>query len=248
MPAIARSEPFRDSPARSGSATAPAGSSAPTTSPAPATAAQPAAAPAAAASGIASVIPARYRGVSFDRPPVTDMAATCRRRSPSTRSASYVDDLDARPRRRARPLADRRHRHRQDDAGDAGLQGGAGGRATRSRSTRCRSCWPGSAAPTTPSPGERLLPRVLRAADLGRPAPHRRPRRREAHRLGARAALRAGQRALRDAALDHRHHQPPRTTSSRSRSARAPSRGWSRCATSAAAVRRRRRYGTAPRD
>ena len=76
----------------------------------------------------------------------------------------------------------------------------------------------------------RLLPRLLRAPHLGRPPPHRRPRRREALRLGARAALRAGQRALRGPALDPGHHQPRPARSSRSRSARARSRAWSRSA------------------
>ena len=46
--------------------------------------------------GVASVIPPRYRGVSFDRPPVSDMA-----RDPQTRIAvnevrAFVDGLDAR--------------------------------------------------------------------------------------------------------------------------------------------------------
>jgi len=45
--------------------------------------------------GVASVIPPRYRGVSFDRPPVSDMA-----REPGTREAlgtvrKFIDDLDA---------------------------------------------------------------------------------------------------------------------------------------------------------
>jgi len=46
--------------------------------------------------GVASVIPPRYRGVSFDRPPVSDMA-----RDPATRVAvgevhSFIDELDER--------------------------------------------------------------------------------------------------------------------------------------------------------
>jgi DNA replication protein DnaC len=45
--------------------------------------------------GVASVIPPRYRGTSFDRPPVSDMA-----RDPGTREAlaavhAYVDELEA---------------------------------------------------------------------------------------------------------------------------------------------------------
>jgi DNA replication protein DnaC len=44
--------------------------------------------------GVASVIPAKFRGVSFDRPPVSDMA-----RDPDTREGlrtvkKYIDDLD----------------------------------------------------------------------------------------------------------------------------------------------------------
>ena len=57
--------------------------------------------------------------------------------------------------RRPRPVADGRRRHRQDDAGDAGLEGGARGRPPASRSTRCRGCSAGSAAPTTPRPARR---------------------------------------------------------------------------------------------
>ena len=48
------------------------------------------------ARGLASAIPARYRGVSFDRPPLSDMA-----RAPETRQAlaavrEYADDVSAR--------------------------------------------------------------------------------------------------------------------------------------------------------
>ena len=101
--------------------------------------------------GVASVIPPRYRGVSFDRPPVSDMARDLQTKARGQRGARLRRRSRRAASRRQRPLALRRHRHRQDDAGDAGLQGGTGGRATRSRSTRCRSCSPASAAPTTPS-------------------------------------------------------------------------------------------------
>ena len=52
--------------------------------------------PSRRAKGLASAIPARYRGVSLDRPPVSDMA-----RAPETRAVvaavrGYIDDLDAR--------------------------------------------------------------------------------------------------------------------------------------------------------
>jgi len=48
------------------------------------------------AKGLATAIPARYRGISFDRPPLSDMA-----RAPETRHAlaavrDYADDIDAR--------------------------------------------------------------------------------------------------------------------------------------------------------
>ena len=71
----------------------------------------------------------------------------------------------------------------------------------------------------------RLLHGPVPAAVLGGPAPARRPRRREAHRLGARAALLDRQRALAGPALDRRDHQHHSTwTSCASRSARAPCR------------------------
>ena len=97
--------------------------------------------------GVASVIPPSYRGVSFDRPPVTEMNEIVVRRVRDY-CVSIDENLDVGP----RPLALRRHRHRQDDAGDAGLHGPRSRPAARSRSTRCRSCWRGSAGPTTPSP------------------------------------------------------------------------------------------------
>ena len=81
--------------------------------------------------------------------------------------------------------------------------------------------------------GRRLLHGALPAALLGRPAPPRRPRRREAHRVGARAALLDRQRAL--AGPSARSSSPPTSpTSTRcaSSSARAPSRGSPRSAAS----------------
>lgn len=44
--------------------------------------------------GVASVIPARYRGVSFDRPPVSDMARDLQTRHVVQASRDYVDNLD----------------------------------------------------------------------------------------------------------------------------------------------------------
>jgi DNA replication protein DnaC len=44
--------------------------------------------------GISSVIPPRYRGVSFDRPPVSDMARDLQARQAVTRVRDYIGDLD----------------------------------------------------------------------------------------------------------------------------------------------------------
>lgn len=46
--------------------------------------------------GISSVIPARYRGVSFDRPPVADMARDLQTKAAVTEVRAFVDDLDRR--------------------------------------------------------------------------------------------------------------------------------------------------------
>jgi DNA replication protein DnaC len=45
--------------------------------------------------GISSVIPPRYRGVSFDRPPVSDMARDLQTKIAVSQVRGYVDDLDA---------------------------------------------------------------------------------------------------------------------------------------------------------
>jgi DNA replication protein DnaC len=46
--------------------------------------------------GLASVIPARYRGVSFDRPPVSDMARSLETKMAVSQVRGYVDELDQR--------------------------------------------------------------------------------------------------------------------------------------------------------
>jgi DNA replication protein DnaC len=46
--------------------------------------------------GISSVIPPRYRGVSFDRPPVSDMARDLQTKIAVNEVQAYIDDLDAR--------------------------------------------------------------------------------------------------------------------------------------------------------
>ena len=46
--------------------------------------------------GIASVIPSRYRGVSFDRPPVSDMARDLETKTAVSKVREFIDDLDDR--------------------------------------------------------------------------------------------------------------------------------------------------------
>jgi DNA replication protein DnaC len=45
--------------------------------------------------GVASVIPPRYRGVSFDRPPVSDMARDLQTKAAVGAVRGFIDDLDA---------------------------------------------------------------------------------------------------------------------------------------------------------
>jgi DNA replication protein DnaC len=44
--------------------------------------------------GVASAIPARYRGVSFDRPPVSDMARNLKTRIAVEKTKAFIQDLD----------------------------------------------------------------------------------------------------------------------------------------------------------
>jgi DNA replication protein DnaC len=46
--------------------------------------------------GLASVIPARYRGVSLDRPPVSDMARSLETKAAVAEVSGYIADLDRR--------------------------------------------------------------------------------------------------------------------------------------------------------
>ncbi len=46
--------------------------------------------------GISSVIPTRYRGVSFDRPPVSDMARDLQTKIAVNEVRGYIDELDSR--------------------------------------------------------------------------------------------------------------------------------------------------------
>jgi DNA replication protein DnaC len=45
--------------------------------------------------GVASAIPPRYRGVSFDRPPVSDMARNAETREAVGRTRAFIDKLDS---------------------------------------------------------------------------------------------------------------------------------------------------------
>jgi DNA replication protein DnaC len=45
--------------------------------------------------GISSVIPPRYRGVSFDRPPVSDMSRDLQTKLAVSKVREYIDDLDS---------------------------------------------------------------------------------------------------------------------------------------------------------
>jgi DNA replication protein DnaC len=45
--------------------------------------------------GVASAIPPRYRGVSFDRPPLSDMAQRAETRETVKRVRSFIDNLDS---------------------------------------------------------------------------------------------------------------------------------------------------------
>ena len=200
----------RRGPVRSGSATAPAGSSATRRRTAAATAVPAAAgSPGRARAGLDSVaIPRRYRGVSFDRPPVTDIARDAADVVQDVRR--FVRNIDAATSTQGRGL------WLMGDTGTgkttlamlvskAALEAGTLGRdllaaaAARPRSADL------STATRTGSYVD-----FFERLDRGRPAAHRRPRRREHDRLGARAALLDRQRALRGRALDHRHDQPRR--------------------------------------
>ena len=113
------------------------------------------------------------------------------------------------PRVGARPLVRRPGRHRQDLARGPGREGGEG-RRTLVRDVPRADAARRDQAHLRPRLG-RQLPRLLPAAVLGRPARARRPRRREADRVGPRAALLDRQRALAGPPLDRRHHQPARS-------------------------------------
>ena len=152
-----RESSARSPPARSASATAPAGSSAPRTSPGPASAASGRMAR-RRARGVASAIPRKYRGVSLERPPISDMARDPRQ-APVYKAVKRLRRGDRRPPRRGRgPVADGRRGHRQDDPRDAGLEGRARGRANRRDLLAPAPPGAHSRAPTTPRRGEQSYP------------------------------------------------------------------------------------------
>ena len=140
------------------------------------------------------------------RPPVSDMAR----------------DLTARLRVEAARTTSRTSTRTSTEGEGLWFMGGTGtGKTTLGMLIACRSSEGGevgrhllhpeaadSDPPDLPGSraGERLLP-LLRARHLGRPPIHRRPRLRAAHRLGRRAALRGHQRALREPAADAGHQQ-----------------------------------------
>ena len=45
--------------------------------------------------GVASAIPPKFRGVSFDRPPVSDMARNAETREAVGRASKFIDDIDS---------------------------------------------------------------------------------------------------------------------------------------------------------
>ena len=77
--------------------------------------------------GVASVIPPRFRGVGFDRPPVSDMARDLETKGAVAEVQAFVDGLDEKMDDGQGSLALRRYRYREDDPGDVDLEGGAGG-------------------------------------------------------------------------------------------------------------------------
>ena len=168
--------------------------------------------------------------------------------SPScARCARYVRDIDEQP-RRGRGLwlfgerrAPARRRWRCSSRARRSTPG------ARWRSTRCRACWPRSAR-TFEDDSDGSYVDFLDRLAARRPAARRRRRRREDEPVGARAALRDRQRALRGRARRSSSRRTSSATSSRSRSASARSRGWRRCATVLPALRRRRARAASPDD
>ena len=177
------------------------------------------------ARGLSNAIPRKYQGVSFDRPPITEMPAA---------TVQVVRALPAQPRPAPpggpRPVALRRHRDRQDDACDARVEDGAGGGALRRDLL--------AAAPA------RRDPRHLRGglahqlhgppgpARRGRPAARGRRRDREDAAPGCSSSCTRSSTPATRTAIDRSSRPTSTARRWRSRSARAPCRGSRRCARS----------------
>ncbi len=146
--------------------------------------------------GWARGIPKRYRGVSFERKPIADLDPMVLRHV-----REYVRRHRRPARRGPRPVVLRRRGHRQDLARHAGLQGG------RKMPGRSVAIYPvtrllAEIKETFDRDSAGSYMQLFRRLVLGRPAAPRRPGRRAAHRLGARAAVLDRQRALAGRALD----------------------------------------------
>ena len=99
--------------------------------------------------GVASVIPPKYRGVSFDRPPVTEMDAERGQARCATTASDLDENLDARPRPVALSAAPAPARRRwRCWSRRTALEAGPLGRDLLA----AEAARPGSAAPTTPRP------------------------------------------------------------------------------------------------
>ena len=181
--------------------------------------------PRARSRGVASVIPAKYRGVSFDRPPVTEISELV---GPPVRGLLRGARLQ--PRRGPGPLVLRRPGHRQDHPGDARLQARARGGPLGRDLLAAEAA--GADPPHLRRRGRRaVLPRAVRAPDsvdllhiddLGA------EKRTEWVLEQLYALVNERYEAAQGPDRDHQQRTRP---SSRSRSARASSPAWSRCAT-----------------
>jgi DNA replication protein DnaC len=96
------------------------------------------------AHSLSAVIPRKYRNVSFDQPPVTEIA------EPVVRAVRrYVADIDGAPGGRRRPVARGRRRHRARRPWRCSSRGRAGRRPVRRDLLRAAACSPTSARRST---------------------------------------------------------------------------------------------------
>ena len=138
--------------------------------------------------GVRSVLPTKYQGVGFDRPPISDMARDPQKRTAFNVVKTFIDEIGSN-------LADGRGLWLEGDVGT--------GKTTLAMLVSKKAIEAGHSVAIYSLPkllarirrtyeGESrgaLIPRVLPPLDRCRPSPHRRPRRREEQRLGARTAL-----------------------------------------------------------